>query len=348
MRKTLQDVARYLKEIMVPETHETYAINSAYTGVSTEENIREGVLAFRGFLDRLYDAVAAEGGIYDYSKKVAHEYENRTSLSVYYPFLHNVRVMLMNMGYHGVLADNGQALVCDNTIFSEKLSVVKNLECLRFLMACGISVDGIDANEKKQNLSDAQIITVRYPDNPAMLTGMKVMAMAEIDHGTLECQDIFLRCDYRAIKKDKTDVLDIVRDTIRPLPADVQAFVQALHHRYVDKGLTCVVEIKGFHIYIKYGYKRKDVWGLNASLNNGYHINVKAVKTDEYPDTIKTLAPFLQNIIAKGYGCGRKREIGHCDGGCRGLLIPLDESVLTMQDDIVTWFDQELLCLQRK
>lgn len=33
MRKTLQDVASYLKEIMVPETQEAYVIKPAYTDI---------------------------------------------------------------------------------------------------------------------------------------------------------------------------------------------------------------------------------------------------------------------------------------------------------------------------
>lgn len=348
MRKTLQDVANYIKEIMVPETQEAYAINPIYTNTLSEEKIRKGVLAFRAFLARLYDVLYDKGAIYDNSKKVAHEYENRTSLSVYYPFLHNVSTILMNMGYHGKLVENEQSLLCGHNIFNGKLSVVKNLECLRFLRDCGICIDGMDLNDKKQNLSDIKTIGITYPDNPAMLTGLKVMAIAEIDHGTLINQDVFLRCDYRVLKKDETDVISILKDTIRPLSPEVQDFILELHQRYLNKGLTCVVEVKGFHIYIKYCYKRKDLWGINASLNNGYHINVKPTKTQEYADTIKTLSPFLQELIAKGYGCGRKREIGHCNGGCRGLHIPLDDSVLDIGDDIKTWFDKEVSCLQKK
>lgn len=348
MRKTLQDVAAYLKEIMVPETHEAYAVNPAYTGVSTEDDIREGVRALRTFLCRLYDAVIATGAVHDNTKKVAHEYENRTSLSVYYPFLHNVGAMLIRIGYQGVFAEDRQSLVCGNTIFNEKLSVTKNLECLRFLMDCGLRVDGMDASDNRQNLSDVHILSIAYPDNPAMLAGLKGMALAEVDHRTLLNQDVLLRCDYRALKRDATDALSIVRDTVKPLPADVQDFVLRLHQRYLDQGLSCVVETKGFHIYIKYCYKRKDVWGVNASLSNGYHINVKATKMDAYADAIQAFPPFLRELIAKGYGCGRKRESGRCDGGCRGMPIPLDASVLAMQDDIVTWFDREVLCLQGK
>jgi hypothetical protein len=82
-------------------------------------------------------------------------------------------------------------------------------------------------------------------------------------------------------------------------------------------------------------------------MNIGYHFNVKSKKTHEYTDIIKTFSPILQELIAKGYGCGRKREIGHCDGGCRGLPISLDDSVLNLQDDIEIWFDQELSYLQK-
>jgi hypothetical protein len=32
---------------------------------------------------------------------------------------------------------------------------------------------------------------------------MKVMAIAEKDHGTLVNQDVFLRCDYRALKRER-------------------------------------------------------------------------------------------------------------------------------------------------
>lgn len=348
MRKTLQDVASYLKEIMVPETNEAYAINPAYTNVSAEENIREGVLAFRAFLIRFFDEVYIKGDVYDNSKKVAHEYENRTTLSVYYPFLHNIKTILMNIGYHGMLIENNQSLACGNTIFNGKLSVSKNLECFRFLADCGIHIEGLDINEKKQNFSEIKVIKIRYPDNPTMLIGLKIMAMAEIDHGTLVNQDVFLRCDYRVLKKYQPDVLSVLQDTIKPLSVDVQKFILQLHKRYLDKGLTCIVEIKGFHIYMKYCYKRKDLWGINASLNNGYHINVKSTKTQEYNDTIKNFSPILRELIAKGYGCGRKREIAHCDGGCRGIPISLDDSVLGIRDNIETWFDQELSCLQKK
>lgn len=348
MKKTLQDVACYLKEIMVPEAREAYAIHPAYTSMSDEQSIWGGVLALRSFLLRLYDVLSLKGKAYDNCKKAAHEYENRTTLSVYYPFLHHVSTILINIGYYGLPAENPLSLICGNEVFPEKLSAGKTIECLQFLADCGIRFEGMDIYETKQHSSAVNAIKVTYPDNPAMLTGLKVMAIAQTDHRTLLNQDVLLRCDWRILKKDETDVFSIVQDTIRPLPSNMQGFVTDLHQRCVSKGMSCAAEVKGFHTYIKYGYKSKDVWGINASLNNGYHINVKPAKAHEYADAVTSFHPALQALIAKGYGCGRKRDIGHCDGGCRGITLPLDDSVLNMRGDIESWFDHELLHLKKK
>lgn len=40
-------------------------------------------------------------------------------------------------------------------------------------------------------------------------------------------------------------MLSIVKDTIESLSTDVQDFIVQLHQRYLDKGLTCAVEVKG-------------------------------------------------------------------------------------------------------
>lgn len=348
MRKTLQDVACYIKEIIVPATDDTYEIEESYLIVSDEKSIREGVKAFRTFLAHLYDYLQVKGERYDTSQKVAHAYENRTTLSVYYPFLHHVGDFLMKVGYHGVISDDTHAITFGSSVFNSKLSTSKTLEVIKFLTESGVVVEGVNVEDKKQKLSDIKTMKLFYPENPSMLIGLKVLAIAEIDHGTLVNQEAFLRCDYRVIKKDETSVLSILKDTIRPLNTEVQKFILQLHQEHIDAGLNCIVETKGFHIYIKYCYKRKDVWGINASLNNGYHINVKSTKTHEYTTSIEAFDSKLKALIDKGYGCGRKRAIGHCDGGCRGIPITLDDSVLDIKDHVRSWLALEVSHLKKK
>ncbi len=353
MRKTLKDMAKHLKNVITPEIPETYTINPMFKNISNEEDIREGVLAFRNFLYRFCDVLIVEGDSYDNHKKIAHAFDDRVTISVYYPFLHNVKCLLLNIGLHGVLTERAGSLIVGNNIFNMKIPISKSIQCLRFLTDCGILIDGIDLNDKKPDLSKAERITISYPDHPTMLTGLKVMATAEIEFGTnvnkfkaisyCRFSDILLRCDYRVLKNDETDVISIIKDTMKPLSANVQDFILQLHQRYLDKGLKCNVEIKDLWIKIKYSYKSKEIWGINVSLNNGYQINVKAKNTHKYADTIEKFPSFIQKMIEKGYGCGIKRGISdHCNGGCQGFRFSLDDSIIDIRNDIETWIDAEL------
>jgi len=359
MPKTLKDMAKHLKNVITSEIPETYAINPVFENISNEESIREGVLAFRNFLYQLCDALIVEGDLHDNHKKIAHAFDDRVTISVYFPFLHNVKCLLLNIGFHGVLTESAESLIVSNNIFNTKIPVSKSIECLRFLTNCGILIDGIDLNEKKPDLSKAEKIKISYPDNPAMLTGLKVMATAEIelDRNTDKSKvnksstisycrfsDILLRCDYRVLKNNRTDeVISILKDTMKPLSANVQDFVLQLHQRYLDKGLKCDVDIKDLWIKVEYSYKSKEIWGINVSLNNGYQINIKAKNTHKYADTIEKFPLFIQEMIEKGYGCGIKRGISdHCNGGCQGFRFSLDNSIIDIGNTIETWLDTEL------
>ena len=177
-----------------------------------------------------------------------------------------------------------------------------------------------------------------------MLVGLKTMAIAEAKYGTLVNQDVFLRCDYRVLSGETVNTETIVKETIRVLPSEVQDFVLNLHHHSLTKGYKNIIEIKGFWIYIKYLYKRKEIWGLNSSLNNGLHINVKTMNMSKYSDVVEEFPKTIKDVIYKGFGCGRKiSTIGHCNGGCRGMILPLDKSILDISDDVIKWFDTEII-----
>ena len=351
-------MAKHLKNVITSEIPETYDINPRFINISDEDNIREGVLDFRNFLYRLCDTLIVEGDLYDNQKKNADEFDDRVTMSVYFPFLHNVKCLLLNIGYQGVVAESAGYLTVDNHIFDTKIPVSKSIECLRFLTACGILVDGISLTDKKTDFLKVDRIKIAYPENPAMLTGLKVMAIAEIEFDTIvnklevnksntisycRFSDILLRCDYRVLKNNCDDIISILKDTMYPLSANVQDFILQLHQRYLDKGLKCNMEIKDLWIKVKYSYKSKEIWGINVSLNNGYQINIKAKNTHKYMDTIETFPLFIQEMIKKGYGCGIKRGISdHCNGGCQGYRFTLEDSILEIRNDIESWLDMEM------
>jgi len=241
------------------------------------------------------------------------------------------------------LTEDDESITVGSNMFNPKLSAVKTTQCLRLLADCGIRFDGIDLSQKGQKLSEIELVKISYPDNPAMLIGLKVMATAEIELGTNLNHNILMRCDYRVLANKETDVLSILKETIMPLSVNVQDFVLRLHQLHLDKKLNCTVEVRGFWKKIKYSRGKKEVWGINTSLNNGFELTVKPVNIQKYADTIIEFPLALQELIAKGYGCGRKRKgIDKCDSGCEGLRIPLSDSVLDISDGIETWFDHEL------
>lgn len=248
MQNTISDMASYIKNIIPPNIPETYSIKAMFEHVSEEENIRNGVLAFRDLLYSVCDRLIANGGLYDKPVKYTQNNVFHPSLPVSFPFLNNVKSILFNIGYHGELIENGGAILLEDlTILTSvigvdggqmkaKISVPKLIEALKFLTCCGIYLDGIDLDEGSLDMSKATSCKISYPDNPVMLTGLKVMAIAQKELYSKGNHDIFLRCDYRVLKDEDTEVISILKDFVTPLPARVQDFALKLHQRYVETG----------------------------------------------------------------------------------------------------------------
>jgi hypothetical protein len=119
---------------------------------------------------------------------------------------------------------------------------------------------------------------VQYPNNPFLLTGLKAMSIADLDLRTtrrFKNDASLLRCDYRPIKADDTDILDILMDYLFPLPEKVQKFTIKLHQHNIDMGMSCVLTILS-DIHFAYAHAKsnrrslsprdiydKRVWGIS-------------------------------------------------------------------------------------
>jgi hypothetical protein len=65
MQNTISDMARYIKNIIPPNIPETYTLKAMFEHVSGEENIRNGILAFRDLLYLVCDRLIADGSLHD-------------------------------------------------------------------------------------------------------------------------------------------------------------------------------------------------------------------------------------------------------------------------------------------
>jgi len=341
------EIAAFLKNLIPADIPNNYALNPKLKNIAGKENIRNGVIAFRDFLYTLLDRIISDGHLYAKQPKTPSNIDD-------YPFLYHLANLLVDIGYYGNLSESGNSLLVSS--IKAKIPAACQMDCLRFLTLCNLTFSGVDLGAKNLNISETQMMEVSYPRNPIMLTGLKAMAFAEMELRTTRKfanDKNILRCDYHLLKAENSDIGDILQDFLHSLPEAVQNFVLKLHKRHTDLGMTCALRIlDDFHFAYAdtrksrrgldtQGIYSKRLWGVSISLKHGYCLVVRAKKIEKYADIIKTFSPALQEKIAKGYGCDRKRG-ERCQGSCIGIRIPLDENIPAMNNDIETWLEQEV------
>jgi hypothetical protein len=353
-QKTLKDAATYLKGIIPANIPESYALKPMFKKISSEENIRRGILAFRDFLCLLCDRLITDSDQYD---KPVKNIDSHLSMEARYPLLYNINNVLFKIGYYGKLADNHESLIlrdpqllCSSAMKEggcgkSNLSAVKVVEALRVLTNCGFWFDGIELNMPKPTLPELTKLIVTYPDNPAVLTGIKVMAIAQKELRTKNNHEIFQWCDYRVLMAEEPNAASRLNDFVRSLPEKIHDFVLKMNRHWVEAGLICNPSYCGIDLGFHYFHKNKELCSFFASPVSGYRLQIKAQNTHKYPDTIKNFPLPLQEKIARGYGCNPKKFGEPCQNGCHGFSFSLDDSVLKLANDIKIWIDKELSCL---
>jgi len=347
MQKPLRYIAQHLKNIILSEMLGVYEAKPMFTDVFSNETIQNGINAHRGFLHKLCNYLFINGDKHDKPKKIAHPFSDRVSLPSNYPFLKYIENVLVGIAVNGELNISNDVLMVDSVKFRTdlaKIPIIKVAECMGCLSDNGFCFSRIDLTGSKVNFT-SEIFEVSYPENPALLTGIKIMSKAKFIFEGTGIYGILLRCDYRAVLRDELKSSCFLKDMIRPLPIENQEYILELHNRYLSTGFQCTVNIVDeLCIRFFYLYKRKEIWSIIISANNGYELAVRSKHTDEYDGIVEKFHPYLRDKISKGYGCDKKREPNsYCQGGCKGYRISLTDSLSHISNDLVTWIDNELL-----
>lgn len=347
MQKPLRDIARHLKNIMLSKMTGTHEVKPTFADMFSNESIRKGINAHWEFMNRLCDDLSINGDKYDKPKRIAHPFSDRVSLPSNYPFLKNIENVLIAIAIKGKINKSGDSLIVDSAKFRAdlaKIPTAKVSECMSCLTDNGFCFSGIDLTNSKAAF-DSEVFEVSYPENPAVLTGIKVMTQAKCEFEGTGMYGVLLRCDYRLVVRDEMDSGCFLRDMIRILPIENQEYLLKLHNKYLNAGFQCTVSIVDeLCIRFFYMYKRKEIWSIIVSANNGYELAVRAKHTDEYADKVENFHPYLRGKIGKGYGCDKKRDPNsYCQGGCKGYRISLTDSLNHLRTDLITWIDNEML-----
>lgn len=358
MEITIGDLAICLKKLIPKFIPETYDVDGMFLDVATDEKIRSGVLAFREFLYRLCDVLASDDAISGITKKGKKKFSDETTLTVEFPFVNNIKSILINAIQYGMLSETGDALLIkDWTLLSlkrshnkhstTKISVPQMLKALRVLSACGMHFEGVDLNSKKP---DIDVIEITYSDDPLMLIGWQALGRAQLLKSSRHNDDILLRCDYRMLQTENKDVSSFLETYLEPLSNPLKELVLDFHEHYSKMGVNCDVELGSLCLQLVYYYKKKPLWRFSSSLNNGYRLVVKTKNTSRYEQVIESFPKDLSEFILKGYGCDRKAGTGHgnCQKGCEGYRFSLDHSLIEMRDNIMQWLDHEILSMQTR
>lgn len=362
---SINELASYLRNMIPASIPESYKLKERFAGVADEATIRQGVLAFRNFLYVFCDYLISDG--HDYFKP-----RKNPKKDTDYPLLFTITDLLADIGYYGNLAESGDAmLVTELPSFTSSIdekgrrkqprnSAVKLTEAMKFLGRCGFVFQGLDLDAKKVSIPKESVIEVYYPDAPILLTGLKVMSIADIEfrvkrYVTDFNHDNLLLCDYRLLKDNASEPIEVLEGFLQSLPEKVRDFALDLHQSSSEMGLTCEPIISTFEVHFAYSYLKKSrkalsakdvyqkrVWEFALSTKHGYNLVVRAKKVDKYPELIETLPMVLQSKIEAGYGCDRKLHDEPCQRGCQGMRFPLDESILEVSDGIKTWLEKEI------
>lgn len=376
MQKPLQELVKYLKANILTEIPEAYVINPMFSYIAEEGRIRNGILAYREFLYQLFDSIITDADLFDKPKKIADKTTDTINLSLEYPFLRNLAMVLIHIGIHAEFSQSSDSLVLNGSQLHTALKgtrISKAIEYLQYLTNCGIYFSGIDLAGNKPNLSNAEILEVTYPDNPNMLIGLKVMAIAQLkaskcglkletgSYGA-DLDTIFLRCDYRALGGKKIQPVFMIQDVVKSFPIDMQEYLLKLHLYYMDAG--CKYNTKDLCLRISFIYSHKDfgtIGSINISPVNGCVIKINAKNINDYIDMVKNFPVPLLEAVINGYSCAKTDNPDNCKQKCGGYKFSIDGKQyfkcrhlnfyiplidLTYSQVIEDWLDKELTYLQ--
>lgn len=352
---TIGEMAKYMRQLLPVNIQEAYPIGDMFCDVAPDEDIRRGVVGFRDFMLVFCDTLSEDDDLKDVPRKGKVKYSDGVTLTVEFPVINNIRSILINIGQYGILSEQGDSLLMTswdklslkrslNKHSSTKISTPQMLKCLRFLEKCGIFFDGINLEVKKLDLKSFDTLAITYLDNPVMLTGWKALSVAQSEFATRKNDDILLRCDYSMLKGDGNVTTYDINAFVNSLSEPLQNLVKSLHQHYLESGMICQVELGFFDIHFIYYIKKSMLWRFSVSYQNGYRIVLKTKKMEKYKDVIDNFSEPLRQMIIKGYGCDRKEGSSHgnCHNGCEGFKIALDQSILSISDELKTWQDCEL------
>lgn len=331
-----EDSSDYWKGIIIPQIPDDFFVSDItepFRHGLSDEDIHDGITAFREFLYQLHDKKSAEYKSYDVKKA-----------ELFDKFL---PALLFLIGFHGRLETEprkelivyGSDLLIlpnQNSVGINKLSAKKTCELFDFLSDMGFYFEDL-FYEDKVDLSKTGQFYVTYENDDNFISGLKLIAEATINIKSdyLLIFNAFMRCDfYSLVNKIPQEHIVKISDFIHMLPPEKREWVIDLDKYLISNGCKIDGKIKEYIVFTYASQKKKKGICVLSFKPTGFTIqlicqNVKNLDevTPVLPESMLTV---LKRKTCSFCGCNAPYKISHgsedflCCRYTKGFAFSLD------------------------
>lgn len=275
-KKDLADVCHYLKGTVIPHTPDDFIIGEPFRHGLTDDEIKEGISAFRSFLYKLYDALAASKDAFDIKTGSKYDPDNGVdSIHKHFPIISDLAVILFSFGIQGRLETeprrelvlSGDDLLIPLPPKSEKYYSIskmtgkRKLEVFNFLSDMGFYFEDTNFSEEVDFIKTGTFY-VRYEENNFLPVGLKLIAEAQknIKSDYYKFTTAFMRGDFYPLANTvpKSHVVNI-HEFVGSQGSEIRDWILSMDKLLTDGGCKTIGDIGNFAANGSFAYiSRKD------------------------------------------------------------------------------------------
>ena len=181
----LADICTHLKAAVIPHTPDDFTIAEKFKLGLLDEELKAGIEAFRSFLHTLYDALADNKDRFDVKTS-----KQDGTIPARFPIIEDLGAILFQMGFHGRLETEpkNELIIYGEDMLKVsktqkyrhliKMSKKRKVELFDFLSDLGFYFEDADFSDSI-DFSKIGAFYVQYENDDLMLTGLKLMALAQ-------------------------------------------------------------------------------------------------------------------------------------------------------------------------
>ncbi len=339
--RTLGEMVQIIK-LQIPNSFESKDILPDFGFLGDYHLINKGVQTFSSFMKLLYQKIQDDESLSGQIKKGKNVHNDEITLTVEFPFLNNIRSMLLNLGQNGK-QEEGCLLLSDFDQLNTKQSFNKNSTTkisnsqmrtvLLFLKELGLVFEGLNLEDKRLCVEGVKSIRVSYSGGSNLFIGLIALAKAENELATRTDNYNLMRCNY-SILLYEVDLNQKFELATSGFDSEIKIWLSDFKDYLESERMIFSYANRLLGTHFVFGRKKDNYLRFSLSLNRGWRLVIKLKHVSKYQAIFEHFPESLRAQLKAGYLCDRKK-VGadkKCRGGCEGYSFPLDSSTIAIGD----------------